>query len=131
MKNVLMIACLMLGAFLIAVLCGADRAFSGRVGISAVFYFTGLSIPRSAEFRSEDTPQAPGTSPFVSPCKCSSLFGPIGSRSGETTLNAYPWCTVWQIMVASPAVNWLFFKARAKRHYLSHSLCASRSKIVA
>lgn len=42
MKNVLIIACLMVGAFLLAILCGADRAFSGRVGISAVFYFTGL-----------------------------------------------------------------------------------------
>src|SRR6202011_5573721 len=42
MKNVVIIACLLFGAFLIAVLCGADRAFSGRVGISAVFFFTAL-----------------------------------------------------------------------------------------
>jgi uncharacterized membrane protein len=42
MKNVVIIACLLFGAFLVAVLCGADRAFSGRVGISAVFFFTAL-----------------------------------------------------------------------------------------
>src|ERR1700724_3877964 len=42
MKNVVIIACLLFGAFLVAVLCGADRALSGRVGISAVFFFTAL-----------------------------------------------------------------------------------------
>jgi uncharacterized membrane protein len=42
MKNVVIIACLLFGAFLVAVLCGADQAFAGRVGISAVFFFTAL-----------------------------------------------------------------------------------------
>ena len=42
MKNVVIIACLLFGAFLVAVLCGADQAFAGRVGISAVFFFTSL-----------------------------------------------------------------------------------------
>ena len=42
MKNVVIIACLLFGAFLVAVLCGADQAFAGRVGIFAVFFFTAL-----------------------------------------------------------------------------------------
>ena len=42
MKNVVIIACLLFGAFLVAVLYGADQAFAGRVGISAVFFFTAL-----------------------------------------------------------------------------------------
>jgi len=42
MKNVVIIACLLFGTFLVAVLCGADQAFAGRVGISAVFFFTAL-----------------------------------------------------------------------------------------
>ena len=39
MKNVVIIACLLFGTFLVAVLCGADQSFAGRVGISAVFFF--------------------------------------------------------------------------------------------
>src|ERR1700676_5058076 len=31
------------------------------------------------------------------------------------------YCTVSHIMVTSPQVSWLFFKARAKRPYLSHT----------
>jgi hypothetical protein len=42
MKNVVIIACLLFGAFLVAVLCGADQTFASRVGISAVFFFTAL-----------------------------------------------------------------------------------------
>ena len=42
MKNVAIIVGLLFGAFLVAELCGAEQAFSGRIGISAVFFFTGL-----------------------------------------------------------------------------------------
>jgi uncharacterized membrane protein len=52
MKNVVIIACLLFGAFLVALLCGADRAFAGRVGISAVFFFTALGhFAKSDEMR--------------------------------------------------------------------------------
>src|SRR5271157_3581589 len=37
-------------------------------------------------------------------------------------------CTVSHIMVTSPAVSWLFFKARAKRPYLSHTGRASNAE---
>jgi hypothetical protein len=37
-------------------------------------------------------------------------------------------CTVSRIMVTSPAVSWLFFKARAKHPYLSHTGRASNAE---
>ncbi len=38
------------------------------------------------------------------------------------------WYTVSHIMVMSPQVSWLFFKARAKRPYLSHTGRASNAE---
>ena len=42
MKNVLIIVGLLIGVFLIARLCSAEWAVAGRIGISAVFFFTAL-----------------------------------------------------------------------------------------
>src|SRR5271165_1536810 len=39
-------------------------------------------------------------------------------RIGIASSNGRTWCTVSHIMVMSPQVSWLFFKARAKRPYL-------------
>jgi hypothetical protein len=51
------------------------------------------------------------------------------SVSSSTTFGySSHWCTVSQIMVASPAVSWLFFKARAKRPYLIHTGRASNAE---